>query len=79
MIKPNSSATDYKISMGNTFFTKYFSVWDLGSQIDLVSVNDEDKKSLGKADDSVIKQRVCLIGGILPPTQIAAQVEAFNG
>jgi len=30
--------------MGNTFFTKYFSVWDIGSQIDLVGVNDEVKK-----------------------------------
>jgi len=43
IMRPNKKATDFKFSMGNTFFTKYFSVWDIGSQIDLVGVKDEVK------------------------------------
>lgn len=55
--------------MGNTFFKKYFSIFDLGSE-----------KAAGSgtaASSSIIKQRIGLVGGILPPQDFKAGGDGY--
>lgn len=52
-----------EISMGNTFFKNYLSIWDLGSETGLgVQANKV----------GVVKQRIGLVGGTLPPQDMSA-------